>query len=631
MNPEPKKTGQTEPEKTGWQQFRLIWQLMSGYRLLYGGAILALLVANTLNYLMPLIIRATIDFGISKETPEPGEITDRIFDVIGGVDFFRANLWIPAAAIVGITLTVGIFTYLKGRGAALASDGIARRLKNQLYDHLHHLPSAYHDRADTGDLVQRCTSDVETLRMALSTQIVDIANAFILIMTAVPIMLYLDVRMTVVSCVLILPMVFFGYFYFGRVKHLFREVDQAEAKVTTVVQENLTGIRVVRAFAQQSHEIAKFAGPNASYRDQALRMVRIMAIYWSASDLVALSQFGLVLIAGVYFISVGSLSVGTLFAFIFIIHMLLWPVRQMGRILTELGKTMVAISRTRDILSVEHESSEGQSHSISARMIQGRIAIDDLWFAHQGDDSSADEDSNHALNGVSFNVGAGETLAILGPSGSGKSTIIHLLLRLYAYKRGSMRIDDVELSTYDRKWIRSQFGVVMQEPFLYSKTLAENIRLGRGSATEHEIVDAARVAHIHDTILGFDLGYETQIGERGITLSGGQRQRIALARAIVRDPPILILDDALSAVDSETESTILGALQQRQGRKTTIVIAHRLSTLAHADRVIVLDGGRVIQEGNHRDLVIEDGLYRRLWQIQSSLETDFRMEMTHAV
>jgi len=631
MNPEPRKTGPSQPEKPGWRQFRLIWQLMSGYRLLYGGAILALLVANTLNYLIPLVIRATIDLGISKKTPEPGDLSDRTLNAIGGIEFFRENLWIAAVAIVGLTVVVGLFTYLKGRGAALASDGIARRLKNQLYDHLHHLPSAYHDRADTGDLVQRCTSDVETLRTALSSQVVDVANAFILILTAVPIMLYLDVRMTLVSCVLIPPMVFFGYFYFGRVKHLFRKVDQAEARVTTVVQENLTGIRVVRAFAQQDHEIEKFAGPNARYRDQSLRMVRIMAIYWSISDLVTLTQFGLVLISGVYFISVGSLSVGTLFAFIFIIHLLLWPVRQMGRILTDLGKTMVAISRTRDILSVEHESTRGQSHSISARVIQGRIAIDNLWFAHQGDGPSIEEGSSHALNGVSLKVDPGETLAILGPSGSGKSTIIHLLLRLYEYKRGSVKIDGIELTSYERKWIRSQFGVVMQEPFLYSKTLAENIRLGRGSATQHDIVDAARVAHIHDTILEFDHGYETQIGERGITLSGGQRQRIALARAIVRDPPILILDDALSAVDSETESTIIGALQKRQGRKTTIVIAHRLSTLAHADRVIVLDGGRVIQEGNHRNLIREDGLYRRLWKIQNSLEIDLREDLTHTM
>ncbi|MEZ5275286.1 MAG: ABC transporter ATP-binding protein [Opitutaceae bacterium] len=636
MNSEPQKTGPARSDQKGWRQFHLLWQLMSGFRLLYAGAILALLAGTVVTYLVPLVGRATIDYAIGtaahEKTPVAGGLTARILDAFGGVEVVRENLWLPAIAMVALTVIAGLFSYLKGKGAALASDGIARQLKDQLYDHLHHLPASYHDTADTGDLVQRCTSDVETLRMAFSTQVVEVSHALILMLTAIPVMLYLDGRMTAISFALILPMVTFGYTYFNRVKHLFLDVDQAEAKVTTVVQENLTGIRVVRAFARQDHEIRKFAEPNAGYRDQSLRMVRIMSIYWSASDLITLSQYGLVIITGIYFIGQGTLSVGTLFAFVAFLDLFLWPVRQMGRILTDLGKTVVAIGRTRDILAVPHESAGGQSHSISARMIQGRIEIDDLWFSHrtaQAGDSS--ERPHHALNGVSLRVEPGESLAILGPSGSGKSTIIHLLLRLYDYTRGSVRIDGVELTEYDRKWIRSQFGVVMQEPFLYSKTLEENIRLGSKSASRADIMEAAQMAHIHETILSFDHGYETQIGERGITLSGGQRQRVALARAIVRDPPILVLDDALSAVDSETESTILNALQGRHGQKTTIVIAHRLSTLAHADRIIVLEAGRVIQEGRHEDLIVQDGLYQRLWRIQSSLESDFQRELTHTV
>ncbi len=631
MNSKPRTTGQTAPEQKGLRQFHLLWQLMSGFRLLYASAIVALLFGTAINYLVPLIGRATIDYAIDSRVPEAGGLTAGIFDRLGGADFIRQHLWIPAVMMVALTLVAGIFSYLKGRAAAKASDGIARRLKDQLYDHLHHLPASYHDRADTGDLVQRCTSDVETLRTALSTQVVEVSQAFILMVTAVPVMLYLDQRMTVISFSLILPMIFFGYSYFKKVKHLFREVDQAEAKVTTVVQENLTGIRVVRAFARQEHEIEKFAGPNAAYRDQSLHMVKIMSIYWSASDLITLSQYGVVVIAGIYFIGQGTLTVGTLFAFMAFLNLLLWPVRQMGRVLQELGKTMVALSRTREILAIPHESEGGQSHSISARIAQGAIEVDNLRFAHRTDrEEVPDETTHHALNGISFKIDPGETLAILGPSGSGKSTIIHILLRLYDYSHGAIRIDGVELQNYDRKWIRSQFGVVMQEPFLYSKTLGENIGLGSGTATDTDIVEAARIAHIHDTILQFDHGYETQVGERGVTLSGGQRQRVALARAIVRDPPILVLDDALSAVDSETESTIINALQQRHGRKTTIVIAHRLSTLAHADRVIVLDAGHIIQEGRHADLVLEDGLYRRLWEIQSTLESDYQKELAPA-
>jgi ATP-binding cassette subfamily B protein len=289
----------------------------------------------------------------------------------------------------------------------------------------------------------------------------------------------------------------------------------------------------------------------------------------------------------------------------------------MGRILTDLGKAQVSLGRLNDILG-EVEEAEPASPA-PAQPLTGAITVRDLSFKHAGDVA--------ALNGISFDVKPGETLAILGPSGAGKSTLIHVLLRLYDYNDGSVRLDSHELSELPRKWVRGQLSVVMQEPFLYSKTLRENIRLGQGSADEDAIAGAAKAAHIHDTITSFPHGYDTMIGERGITLSGGQRQRVAIARAVLRDPPVLILDDALSAVDSETESVILGALQSRRGVRTTLVIAHRLSTLAAADRVIVLDKGRIIQSGTHAELATAEGLYRRLWQIQTSLEDDFAGEL----
>jgi ATP-binding cassette subfamily B protein len=253
--------------------------------------------------------------------------------------------------------------------------------------------------------------------------------------------------------------------------------------------------------------------------------------------------------------------------------------------------------------------------------------VRDLHFSHQG--SAAAAAGRGALNGVSFEVRPGESLAILGPSGSGKSTLAHLLLRLYDTHQGEILLDGRSLASLPREWVRRQIGVVMQEPFLFSKTLRDNLRLGRGDAPDHEIEEAARAASIHDTILSFEHGYSTLIGERGITLSGGQRQRVAIARAVLRRPPILILDDALSAIDGETEEIVLGALRERRGRATTLLIAHRLSTVAHADRVIVLDGGRVVQEGTPAELVSREGLYRRLWKIQTSLETDLEAELAN--
>ena len=591
---------------------RLLWELMRGFRGKYAWAIAALFFYTAINYVTPLVASATIDFSLSGE-PDNGRLTSGVIAAMGGADFVRERLWFPALLMVLLTVVAGVFAYLKGRFAAQASDGIARRLKDRLYDHLQRLPAKYHDRAETGDLIQRCTSDVETLRLALSSQVVEVCNSLLLLLTALPIMILLDGRMAAISFVLIVPIILFGYFYVGRVKHLFKEVAEAEGQVTRVVQENLTGLRVVRAFAQQDFEISKFAEPNQLYRDRSLRLLRLMAWYWAVSDLVVLFQQALVLFSGAYFIATGSLTVGTLFAFLMFLNMLLWPVRQMGRTLTELGKSVVALTRMGEILS-EPEESAPEVPVTPDGAAEGKIEVSDLVFGY-GDDEKE-------LKGISFSVEPGETLAIVGPSGSGKSTIMSLLLRLYDYQSGSIRFDENELTDLDRQWVRSQFSVVMQEPFLYSKTIGENIRLSRDGAVDDDVIDAARLADIHDTISSFGEGYATQIGERGVTLSGGQRQRVALARALLQDTPVLLLDDALSAVDAETEATILEALRSRHGRRTTLVIAHRLSTLAHADKVIVLEDGRIIQQGSHADLVEAEGLYRRLWTIQTSLENE---------
>lgn len=604
-----------------------LWRLTAGrrHRWLFAGAIGSLVFGNALAYIAPLIGSATLDLALSAR-PEGGipAVSRALVDWLGGADFLRSHLWIGAAWMAGLTALAGIFSFLKGWMAALASDGIARDLKNRLYDHLQHLPSRYHDKADTGDLVQRCTSDVETIRMCLSAQVVEIGNCLVLLATAVPVMLLLSPTLAGLATVLIGPIVLFGWFYFRRVKHVFKQVDEAEGRVTSVVQENLHGIRVVRAFARQDFEIARFSPPNAAYRDTSIRMVRLMAWYWSASDLVCVTQTGLVAIGGAWLVSRGDATIGTLFACLTLLNMVLWPVRMLGRILTDLSKATVSLGRIHEVLAVVPDDARGEAVA-GAR---GALEFREVVFAHSrspdgipsraGPPPEPGSGGVHALNGVSFSVAPGETVALLGPSGAGKSTLIHLLLRLYDPQSGVILLDGRDIRSFERKSLRSQFGVVMQEPFLFSRTLRDNIRLGRVHAADADIHEAARTAAVHETIAGFHAGYDTVIGERGITLSGGQRQRVAIARALVRNPPVLVLDDAFSAVDSETEAAIIDAIRQRKHRQTTILIAHRLSTVAHADRIVVLEHGRVHQIGTHAELVGRPGLYQRLWRIQSA-------------
>ncbi len=600
---------------------------MRGHRLRYGAALLGMVLATFLSYGVPLVGSAAIDYGVAAHGVGPGTpgLIRHLLAIVGGADVLRAHLWLALLAMVALTIGSGFFSYIKGWQSSLASDGTSRQLKDKLYDHLNHLPVAFHDRADTGDLVQRCTSDVETVRLFLASQVMEIANALVLAATALPVMLSLNWEMTLVSFSLILPIVAYGYIYFRKVKHVFKEVEQAESALTAVVQENLTGIRVVRAFARHEFEQAKFAEPNRLYRDRNLHLLRLMAWYWSISDVFVLCQIGLTLIFGAHWISEGRLTVGILFAFIAYLSMMMWPVRQMGRILTDLGKTSVALARVQDILRAEPESQPARAAWLTERPILGRISVRDLHFCHAG--ATAGGPGQGALNGITFDVQPGESLAILGPSGAGKSTLAHLLLRFYDASEGSILLDGRSLSSLPRAWVRKQIGVVMQEPFLFSKTLRDNLRLGRGDAPDHEIEEAARTASIHDTILSFEQGYGTLIGERGVTLSGGQRQRVAIARAVLSRPPVLILDDAMSAIDGETEKLVLNALRERRGRATTLLIAHRLSTVAHADRVIVLDRGRIIQSGTHAELSTQEGLYQRLWRIQTSIEADFQQQL----
>lgn len=589
----------------------LLWKSMKGNRLLYIGAIISIGIATMFSFFSPLVIRLTVDSIIGGSKLIAPALVIKLIEAAGGISVLAHNIWICGLVLILLSAINGIFTFLKGKWTAKAAESTARNLRNSLYDHLQHVPYDYHVKAETGDLIQRCTSDVETIRAFMAVQFVEIGRALFMLSMALIIMLSLDVRMTLVS-MLVVPIIFtFAIMFFMRVKKAFKESDEAEGRLSTVLQENLTGVRVVRAFARQDFEMDKFDERNVEYRDLTYNLIRLLAGYWSVSDLFCMLQIGTVLIYGSYLASIGSISLGTLIVFTTYESMLLWPVRQMGRILTDLGKTIVSLKRIEEIL---YQPVEVLLEEELKPIIKGEIEFNNVTFGY--------EPSKPILKNVSFKVKAGQTVAILGPTGAGKTSLVHLLPRLYDFQEGSITIDNMDIRTIEKKWLRKNIGIVLQEPFLYSKTIMENIGLAKENVLEEEVFTAAQTASVHSVIQEFEKGYETMVGERGVTLSGGQKQRVAIARTLILESPILIFDDSLSAVDTETDTAIRKALKQRGKIATTFIISHRITTLSEADFIVVIDEGKVAQIGTHQELINEPGLYQRIWSIQNAIEED---------
>ena len=598
---------------------RGLWGLTQGQRLRYSGAVLAIALANAGMLGAPVVAGHALD--VIKERDLAFALEPLAWLALGFGSEHRIGAYLVVSAMVAVlAVAVGAgFLYLRGRWAAVASESLARRVRDALFLRLHNLPAAFFDDADTGDLVQRCSSDVETVRLFLSSQVVEIGRAVLLLAVMAPLLFWRDVWLAAVG-VCLMPFLALGAFlFFSRVRRRFQLADEAEGALSAVLQENLTGIRVVRAFARQEHEIERFGARNRAYRDKLWGVNRLEAAYWGLSDLFCLSQIGVVLIVGSVFLAQGRITVGELFVFVSLVSQVIWPVRRLGEVLTDSGKAMVALGRINHILRAEEESRQPLPPIARAT---GAIAFEEVRAGYRPDRA--------ALMDFSVRIPAGQTVGIVGPPGSGKSTLVRLLLRLYPIHSGRILVDGMDVREVDRHWLREQLGVVMQDPFLYSRSIADNLRVARPDAPDEDIAAAAREAGIADALREFPSGFETPVGERGMTLSGGQKQRLALARALLKNPPILVLDDSLSAVDTGTERRILRALARRRGQHTTLVIAHRLSSVRHADRILVLERGRLVQDGVHEELAAAPGPYRRLCEIQGLFERSMRADLASA-
>jgi ATP-binding cassette subfamily B protein len=590
-----------------------LWRMMSGYRLPYAGATLALAISASAKTATFLLLRYFVDSILSPELAGQG--------VAGGLT--RALLLV-ALGFVGLAAFEGGFAFLSGRLAAFTAEGVTRRLRNFLFDHIQRLTFSYHGTTSTGDLIERCTSDVDALRRFFNEQAIGVGRIILLFVINFLALLSLNTKLAWFSIIVIPVILVVSVWFFKKVTKRYEEYQEQEAVLSTTLQENLTGVRVVKAFARQDYEKGKFEGDNWEKFQRGRRLLQMHSLFWPLSDIAC----GLQMLGGFVFAATlainGQITVGTYLAYAGLVVWLIWPMRNLGRLIVQTSTGLVSYSRLMEIVKQEREPlTDGKIRP--AGSVRGELVFENVSFAYE------DSPDMPVLEEISFRCEPGQAIALLGSTGSGKTSLVNLLPRFYDYTDGSLKLDGVELKDYPREYLRGQIGIVEQEPFLFSRSIRENITYGVGrQVPQDEIEAAAKAAAVHEVILSFPDGYNTLVGEKGVTLSGGQKQRVAVARTLLKNPRILILDDSTSSVDTETEAEIREALNRLMQNRTTFIIAHRIQSVMNADLILVLDKGRIVQQGTHDELLSQDGMYRQIFEIQTRIDEELDQEIAIA-
>ncbi|WP_026490999.1 ABC transporter ATP-binding protein [Butyrivibrio sp. XPD2002] len=598
--------------KTTKEQFptklSLVLFFLRGSKALFFAGILFSMAVAFLDMVNPKIIQYTVDYLIGDSESVMPFYMQMLINLTGGKDYLKGHIFVIALIVVLIALVCAAFRYLNKLFNSMAAEKLICRMRDILFEHICHLPFSWHGENHTGDIIQRCTSDVETIKVFLSEQLTALFRIVIMIGLGIYFMFQIDLKLSLLSAAFIPIIVLYSLFFHNKIGSAFEHADVEEGKLSAIAQENLTGVRVVRAFGREKFERERFEAKNKDYTKMWINLMRLLAAFWTSNDMISGMQGMTMLVMGSIFCVNGSITVGELIAFVSYNAMISWPVRVLGRVISEMSKAGVSIDRLRYIMNSEVEKDK---EGAIEPPLDKDIEFKDVSFSYNNGQAEI-------LKDVSFTVKAGETVGVLGGTGSGKSTLMYLLDRLYNLPEdgGSITIGGVDIRDMKMDYLRENIGLVLQEPFLFSRTLYENIGITNKSAGIEDIRKAARMASLDETIKSFDDGYDTFVGERGVTLSGGQKQRTAIAQMLVSEPPIMVFDDSLSAVDTETDAKIRAALDMHVGRATTIIISHRITTLMHADHIIVLSHGKVAEEGTHEELLAKSGLYRRIYDIQ---------------
>mgnify|MGYP003292740355 CR=1 FL=1 len=596
----------TTPRKR--EQLALLRQFLKGAKRYFAFAVLAAGITALADMLQPQIIRAAVDCALGgKEGNFPPFVMEAV-DSLGGFAYLGQHLWMMAAAIVVVAVFQVASQYAFRVYNTKASETLVKSMRDQLFSHIQRLPFSWHMKNRTGDIIQRCTSDIDTMKNFLSEQLTSVLRILILLVLSVYFMASMHPMLTLGALIPMPLIIGYSLHFHKKIHEGFTQCDENEGKLSAMAQENLTGVRVVRAFGQEKAEMEKFTRQNSYYTGLWVNMARIMSRFWCISDIFSGIQVMLVVIFGAYYCIHGSLTEGEYIAFVSYNAMLVWPIRMLGRMISEMSKAGVSMDR---IFYIMNSPVETDSANAREAPMDGDICFEHVNFGY--------DQSPQLLHNIHFTMKAGTTLGILGGTGSGKSTLMLLLDKLYPLEEGSGRITIGGTDIRDIKTghLRRNIGMVLQEPFLFSRTIAENIGIASPEADLEAIRTAARAAALDETVSSFAQGYETMVGERGVTLSGGQKQRAAIARMLTAQCPIMIFDDSLSAVDTQTDAKIRRAIAEQFGKASIILISHRITTLSAADKIIVLDRGRIVEEGTHEELKQNGGIYQKIYETQS--------------